>query len=298
MTREGPGTPLEALSRASVLVQQLRAALPGKAGRLLTCVDEVRGAWAVCDLTQFPFNLLLEELDAIESVVKAEYEDLDQQVDRRSSVFDQLVGFDLRLRFSLEFITVNRVFEGVEKRFQRIDDDVLPVQNYALRSLVSRLDERYIAPAVRQRFDAAIGHFDRGEYRASLQSCCEAGEALFGKFRTYLVGCGLSERPGAVGPGLEEIRAWLGKAESKDAQGDPFRSRSRLEWLLLSLFETLHYLRNAVMHPPEADQRPPRWQSERRATSREEPEWARLGLCVSLQIALELQAVLGHGAER
>lgn len=284
-----------ALSRALVLVERLRRSLPGKVGQLLTCSDQIRESWTDCDLSQFPLNLLLEELDALESEVRTEYEDLEQPVDRRSSVFELLIGFEHRLRFSLEFVTVSRVFQDVEARFKRIDE-VLPVQNYALRSLVSLLEERYIPTTIRHNLEAGILYFDREEYQTALQRCCEAGEALFGEFRRHLRTRGFGGASTQVGPSLSEMRTWLGHAESRDSEGVAFASHDRLEWFLLSLFETLHYLRNAVNHAPEVERKLPRWQIERRAAYRAKPECARLGLCVSLQIAFELQAVLDRGA--
>jgi hypothetical protein len=38
----------------------------------------------------------------------------------------------------------------------------------------------------------------------------------------------------------------------------------------------------------------PQWQSQRRELFNEKPDYARLGLCLVLQIAIELQGLLDH----
>lgn len=280
----------EALSRAVALIQSLRDSLPGKMGRVLVCIDEIREAWREQDLDQFPFKVLGDVVGALEGTARAEYDTPEQEVDRRSRTFDQVVNLDHRLRLSLEFLFTSKVFEGVEQRFKRIDD-VLPARNYAVRDLISELKSEYIASPISRRLESAVQHFDRQEYKAALQDCGEAGEALFGIFRRYLSEHGLSVDPKNVGPALEQIRASLGK-DTADAGGYLFRHRSRIEWFLLFMFDTLHYLRNAASHALETEEGPPPWQSRRRGDCVVEPEYTRLGLCLSLQIAVELQALL------
>jgi hypothetical protein len=53
-------------------------------------------------------------------------------------------------------------------------------------------------------------------------------------------------------------------------------------------------LRNSANHPSEVEDRLPEWQRQRRQLLLEKSEYVRLGLCLSFQIALELQALLGH----
>ncbi|RJQ46060.1 MAG: hypothetical protein C4534_03470 [Gaiellales bacterium] len=276
-----------------MLIGNLRDSLPGKAGKILTCTDDIEEAWKNQDLRQFPFNLLHGETKALASMVTSEYDDLDQEIDRRSSIYEQVLNLQHRIRMSIEFVVSSKVFESVERQFRRIDA-VLPARNYALHDLLSELNSDRIGLTIRKRLDAANQKFDRQEYQAATQECCQAGEALFALFREVLTRCGCSEIPNSIGPSLSHIRTWLADSANKDGQGFCLAPRGRIEWLLLSLFESLHYLRNAVSHPLEVESGLPKWQSQRRELFSEKPDYARLGLCLALQIAIELQALLDH----
>lgn len=293
MNPQAPQSPQEALNKAMMLIGNLRDSLPGKVGKVLTCMDEIEKSWENQDLGQFPFNLLHSEVNALASLATSEYDNLDQEIDRRSSIYEQVLNLQHRLRMSIEFVVSSKVFESVERQFRRIDA-VLPPRNYALRDLLSELNSSRIGLTIRKRLDAANQKFDRQEYQATLQECGQAGEALFPLFREVLAHCGCSEIPSSIGPSLSHIRAWLANSANRDGQGLCFAPRGRIEWLLLSLFESLHYLRNAVFHPLEVESGLPQWQSQRRELFSEKPDYARLGLCLVLQIAIELQALLDH----
>lgn len=293
MNTQAPQSPQEALNKAMILISNLRDSLPGKVGKVLTCMDEIEKCWENQDLGQFPFNLLHSEVKAVASFATSEYDDLDQEIDRRSSIYEQVLNLQHRLCMSIEFVVSSKVFESVERQLRRIDA-VLPPKNYALRDLLSELNSGRIGPTIRKRLDVAIQKFDRQEYQAALQECGQAGEALFPLFREVLAHWGCSEIPSSIGPSLSHIRTWLANSVNRDGQGLCFAPRGRIEWLLLSLFESLHYLRNAVSHPLEVESGLPQWQSQRRELFSEKPDYARLGLCLILQIAIELQALLDH----
>lgn len=293
MRTDAPRTPQEALSKAMALISSMRDNLPGKAGGILTCMDEITNAWENQDLGQFPFNLLHGEVNALADSVRGEYDDLNQVVDRRSFVYEQVIGLQHRLRMSIEFVVSSKIFESVERRFQRIDE-MLPTRNYAMRDLLLELRGAQIGLPIKKRLETAIHRFDRQEYEAALQECGQAGEALFSLYKAYLARFGCGGVPRNMGLAMGRIRRWLEDGEGRDRQGHSLAPRSRLEWFLLSLFESLHYLRNAASHPLEAEKGLPTWQSWRREPFPEKPEYARLGLCLSFQIALELQALLDH----
>lgn len=287
MNPRAPRSPQEALNKAMILIGSLRDSLPGKVGKILTCTDDIQEAWENQDLEQFPFNLLHGEVKALSSMVTSEYDDLEHVVDRRSSIYEQVLDLQHRLRMSIEFVVSSKVFESVEGQLRRIVA-VLPPKNYAMRDLLSELDSDRISFAIRKRLDLATQKFDHQEYQAALQECGQAGEALFALYKDLLSQCGCSEIPGNMGSALPRIRAWLADSENKDGQGVCFAPRGRMEWFLLSLFESLHYLRNAASHPLEVESGLPKWQSRHRELFTEKPHHARLGLCLALQIAVEL----------
>lgn len=291
MNNLAPKTPQEALNKAMILVNNLRENLPGKVGKVLTCMDEIATAWEKQELDQFPFNLLHGEINALAEGIRSEYDDLNQMVDRTSTVYERIIDLQHRLRMSIEFVVSSKIFEGVERRFRRIDQ-MLPARNYGVRELLSELRAERIGPTIRQRMEAAVQRFDHQEYRVALQESGQAGEALFALYKGHLTqrGCdGISKN---TGPALEHIRRWLAESENRDKREYSFSPRGRVEWLLLSMFELLHYLRNAASHALEVEEGLPPWQSQHRALCVEKPEYARLGLCLSFQIALEMQILL------
>lgn len=293
MNSQAPKSPQEALNKAIMVITNLRDSLPGKVGKILTCVDEIEQAWENQDLDQFPFNLLYGEIKALANMVASEYDDPDHEIDRRSSAYEQVLNLQHRLRMSIEFIVSSKVYESVERLFHRIDT-VLPTKNYAMRDLLSELNTAQISASVRTRLEQAVTKFDHQEYQTVLQECGRAGEALFTLYKEYIVNCGCDGIPSKVGPALEKIRSWLQNSESKDPQGLSLAIRSRIEWLLLYAFEMLHYLRNAASHALEVENNLPKWQSQHRELFTVKPYYARLGLCLTFQIALELQALLEH----
>lgn len=293
MTSEVPKTPQEALNKAFILITNLRDNLPCKVGRVLTCMDEIASAWENQELEQFPFNLLHGEVKALGTLIRAGYDDLNQMADRKSSVYDQVISLQHRLRISNEFIVSSKIFEGLEKRFQRIDM-VLPVRNYAVRDLLSELDDDYIDSAVKQRLEAAVNCFDRQEYELVLQECGKAGEVLFDLYIDALTECGYSKKQKKMGPALNHVRRWFASGGNIDIEECSLAPSGRIEWFLLHLFEALHFLRNVASHQPKTgeDEKLPRWQRKRRKLFCEKPEYARLSICLGLQIALELQNLL------
>jgi hypothetical protein len=118
---------------------------------------------------------------------------------------------------------------------------------------------------------------------------------LFSLFRGFLKRLGVGELPADIGPAIGRIRK---AAESKqDGGGFSLSKSGRLELFVLSMFEILHYLRNLGHHDPAeeaARDELPTWQVRRRASFSHKPEYARLALFLTLQIAIELQALQDH----
>ncbi len=286
--------PQEALSEAMIKVANLRASLPCKAGRILVCIDEIVEALNQQDQGLFPFNALVPEIDALAGIIRTEYDDLNSKVDRTSSAYELVLSLDHRIRLSLEFMVTNKIFQSVEKRYERIDK-VLPVRNYSLRDVLSQLHPGCIGISIQQKLQRAVNHFDEQQYKQALRECTEAGEALFTLYKRRVKCLGCDNIPSNQGAAVGYIRSWMSDPRNVDTERFPFAPTSRIERFLLTMFEALHYLRNAVFHPSEAEgERLPPWQCQRRADFPETPECARLGLCLSLQIVLELQALLDH----
>lgn len=289
MSAAPPKGQQHALSFARTLIEGLR--FPAKAGKIQVCIDEIEDAWEALDLDQFPINLVYGELVGLGARLRREHDDPDQEIDSTSAVHDEVVALQHRLRMAVEFVVASKVFESVESRYQRIDG-MLPGRNYAVRDLVSELRGDHIDLAIKRRLETALLHFDRQEYTAVLRECGEAGEALFALFKRHIQTSGCGAMPANMGRAMGHVRAWLGGESNQDDDGCGFSPRGRLEWLLLSMFESVHYFRNAAAHASEVEERLPDWQRGRRNMFGEKPEYARLVLCVTFQIALEIQALL------
>jgi hypothetical protein len=275
------------------MITNLRNSFPCRVGKILNCVDEVIEACSKQDREQFPFNLLLGEVDALAGFVRSEYDDLNAEADRRSSAYDLVLSLEHRFRLSIEFIAVNKIFESVEKRYERIDN-VLPPRNYSLRELLGNLSIHQLGAGTVRRLESAVNCFDRKQYKSVLRDCGEAGEALFGLYSGQMSRFGCDDTPREQGIAHNCLRKWMSDPRNADKENLPFLPSGRLEWFLLSMFETLHHLRNAVSHPPEADDRLPKWQRQRRALFPETPECARLALNLVFQVAIELQTAMDH----
>lgn len=288
-----PRSVQEALNKALILVQNLQSSLPGKVGRILSCLDEVIDAWEDQDIEEFPISLLRGEVESLRAVVTSEYDDLDQEVDRRSIVYEQVVGLYHRLRMSNEFVLCNKVFEGVQAQYRRIQE-LLPARNYAFKDLLPELVPELIGHISRRKLEAALRRFEQSEYKEVLQECGEVGEGLFALFKDYLAAYGLTGCSKNVGPALKNIRRWFEDGSNKDQEGYVFSTASRIESFVLSLFQSLHYLRNLAHHNLSVEENVPPWQTKRRELYTEKPEYARLSLCIAFQIAIELQFLLNH----
>ncbi len=274
---------------ASHKVNQLRENQPGKVGGVLSCMDEILTDWETQDLGQFPFSILCDEVEALKASASG---DPDSQVEKGSPLWEQIVSLQHRLRMAIEFIGVGTVFDGVEKRFERIDA-VLPIRNYSARDLLSQLDPR-TAVHNRARFEKALRLFNDEEYESCLQECGKLGEILLDSYRRVLPGWESEQRPGQTRSELDQVGRWLATSGTSDQEGFGLASRNRIEWFLLYMFELLQYFRNIGAHAPGDDARLPDWQNRRRQEFTERPEYARLALFLSFQIAIELGGVPGH----
>ncbi len=286
----------EALVKATISVANLRHSFPCKAGKILNCTDEVIDAFRERNKEHFPFNLLLSEVDALAGIVRSEYDDLDLEVNRQDSAYELVLSLEHRFRLSLEFIATSKLFESVEKRYERIDKvlQVLPSRNYSLRELLLALSAQGVSSVTILRLESAINSFDREDYKSALRDCTEAGEAVFALYKGRMKGFGCDDIPREQGLALRCIRNWMLNPKNSDNETVSFAPSGRSEWFLLSMFETLHYLRNAVSHPSDTDDRLPEWQRQRRGRFPETLECARLGLNLVLRIVLEFQLLLDH----
>jgi hypothetical protein len=284
--------PLEALNKAMSHVVHLRHSFPCKAGKLLGSIDDITDALRKQDQDQYPFNVLVEEINGLAGIVRGEYDEQDSVVQRQDYSYELVLGLEYRFRLSIEFIVTNRIYESVEKRFERIDT-VLPPRNYSLRESLRTISVEAVGAATVRRLEDALNYFDRNDYKQALREATEAGEGLFVLYKQHMKAAGCDKAPREQGLALGGIRNWMIE-DNADNEGLPFAPRDRVEWFLLAMFETLHYLRNAVSHPPETDERIPEWQRQRRAAFAETPEHARLALCLVFQIVLELEIVLGQ----
>lgn len=118
---------------------------------------------------------------------------------------------------------------------------------------------------------------------------------LVARFKGFLEGLGVALPPSQTGSVFIAIRQQF--ASQKDPNGLSFAKSARLELFVLSMFETLHYLRNLGAHDraeEAAEEKLPDWQVQRREYFIQKPEYARLALILTIQIALELQALLYH----
>ncbi len=295
MAIEPPKSSQEALHRAILEIGNLRNRIPGaKAGEILSAFEKIEEIWVKQDIEQFPFNILTREMTAIQAELREAYGgELDLAVDRRSPVFDQVVDLDHRIRIYSEMVVLNPVYSGLEERLQRIDD-ILPSRNYALRDLLSELRPSF-DPAMRKRLETAAGQFGREEYEFVITECGKAEGILFSRFRAFMANLGITGLSTQTGPALGEVREIL--KLKKDADGLPLSKSGRLELLVLSMFETLHYFRNLGAHDRTeevVEEKLPKWQVQRREHFTQKPEYARLALVLTVQIALELQALWDH----
>ena len=245
---------------------------------ILTCLDEVRDDWEEnpkLDLHLFPLSQLHEQITALDAIVRSEFDELDQTIKPGSLMHEQVISLYYRFHLSSEFVASSKVLESVEKRFERIDA-MLPARNYAVRDLLVELNAADVGPAIKKGLESALHKFDRQEYKEVLRECREIGESLFRLYVINLGQAGCNGIPGKMGFALEYIRKWLADERSKDKKEYPFAPRSRIEWFLLSLFESLLYIGNAASHSIEQEERLPEWQRQRRGFFVEKPESARL----------------------
>lgn len=150
-------------------------------------------------------------------------------------------------------------------------------------------------PGLRQRIETAFERFEREEFESTIEECGKARAILFKHFREYLTRLGISVLPENVGPALQEIRRKMESAQ--DREGFPLSTSGRLERLVVSMIECLHYFRNLVAHDrveERSQERIPAWQIERREFFVQRPEYARLVLLLTVQIAVELQFLIEH----
>jgi hypothetical protein len=239
-------------------------------------------------------DILIKEIYTIKVEVREAYGgEMNLDVERRSSVFDQVVDLDHRIRIYNELIVVDPIYRGLEKRLQRIED-VLPSRNYTLRDVLCNLHPSF-HPDLRKRLEVAFGHFEREEYESVITECGKAEGIMFSLFKRFLVGLGVEGLLPQIGPAISKIREILKSKQDADALS--LSKSGRLELLVLSMFETLHYFRDVGAHDRAeevAEEKLPEWQVHRRSSFTQKPEYARLVLVLALQIALELGALLDH----
>lgn len=295
MTIEPPKSPQEALHQASLEIGILTRRMPGaKAGEVLAEFEKIELIWSKQDLEQFPFNVLTKEMNAIKAETHDFYGgELDLAVERNSPVFHQIFSLDQRIRIYSELVVLDPVYRGLDKRLQRIED-ILPPRNYAIRESLTDLRPSF-DPGFMKRLDTALDHFGKEQYESVITECGKAEEILFTRFKAFLAMLGITGLSTNTGHAISEIRGHF--KSRQDADGLALSKSGRLECLVLSMFETLHYFRNLGAHDRAAEvieDKLPRWQVQRRECFAQRPDCARLALLLTIQIALELQALLDH----
>jgi hypothetical protein len=295
MAVEAPKSSRDALHHAMLEIGNLRRRMPGaKAAEILSAFEKVEDLWDKQDIGRYPFNVLSGEMNTIKVELRELYDgELDSEVTRQSPVFDQLADFDHRIRIYNEWVVSDPIYIGLEKRLQRIDE-MLPVRNYAVGNLLGELRTSF-DPYLKQRLNGALGQFCREEYELVIGSCGKAEGALFFQFRKLLENLGIGRLSPQIGPAIGQIREMF--RSRPDANGLALAKSGRLENLVLSMFEMLHYFRNLSAHDrteEAVEEKLPRWQVERREFFIQKPEYARLVLMLTFQIALELQALVDH----
>lgn len=271
----------------------LRNRLPGaKAGEVLDVFDRIEKVWLKQDPSAFPFNILTRRIEDIKSEVSDAFAgELNQEVDLGSPIFEQLVDIDIRARIYSEIAYLYPVYDGLERRLQQIEA-VLPPKVFAVESSLNELPEQF--ESFRKRLEKGSQLFRGEEYEQVLRECGRAEGWLFTRFRQFLEENGIGSLPTNIGPALGKIRESF-RAPPSHGTGFSVRKSGRLERLVLSMFETLHYFRNLEAHDDEEEINTaglPEWQIQRRAYCKNEPEYARLAMFLALQIALELSALI------
>jgi hypothetical protein len=295
MPIDPPISSQEALHQALLETGNLRKRLPAaKAGEVFDVFDRIEEIWAKQDEGQFPFNILIKEIGTLRATLRESYDgELDLPVDSRSPVFNQVIEFDLKIRLYDELVTFNPIYSGLERRLQRLEE-VLPPRNYGLREILDELRPSFDL-SLKQRLEAALKHFGVGQYESTLSECGKAKGILFTHFKKVLENLEVKELPSQIGSAFSKIRSQFSSRNDKD--GLSLSKSGRLELLVLSMFETLHYFRNIGAHDRAeevAEEKLPEWQVQRREYFTQKPEYARLALVLIIQIALELQALLDH----
>jgi len=290
-----PVSSQEALHQAAVEIGILRRRIPGvKAGEILDLFDKIEWIWVKQDEDQFPFSALIGEINSIKAELREAYTgELDLEINRASPVFDQLVGFDLRVRTYSEILVLNPIYGGLDRRLQRIEG-ILPSRNYALSESLDDLRPSFDLN-LKQRLETALRQFGAGQYELAITECGKAEGALFHRFKKVLETLGINGLPSHTGNAIGYI--FKSFASHKDAAGLVILNSARLEFFVLSMFQALHYFRNLGAHDraEEVDgTKLPGWQVQRREYFTQRPEYARLTLGLTIQIALELQALLDH----
>lgn len=193
MDIEPPKSSQEALHQAILEIGNLRKRMPGaKAGEIFSAFDRVEEIWAKQDLAQFPFNVLMKEINAVKAELHDAYAgELDLAVDRRSPVFDQVIDLDHRIRIYSELLAFNPIYSGLEKRLQRIGE-TLPPRNYALGDLLGELRPSF-DQSLRKRLETALDLFGQEEYESVITECGKAEGILFSHFRMFLENLGISK---------------------------------------------------------------------------------------------------------
>jgi len=280
---QAPKSLREALHMAMVEAGNLRQQVPGaKVGQVLDTLDRIETSWEKQDREDFPLNSLVMEISVLRGELSETYDSLDSQVGRGSTAFDLIIQLVHRLQIYSESIVLNPVFEGLEKRLERLER-VLPPRNYAIKQL---LDDVWLDPGAKQRIASAFALFEQERYESAIQECGKANEILFSILKSCLRDAGITELSENTGPALREIRKSLESVKS-----------GRLEHFVVSMAETLHYLRNLAAHERTEErsrEQLPGWQIDRREIFTQRPEYARLALTVTVQVALELQVLHQH----
>ena len=253
-------------------------------------MDKIEDLWSNQEPTHFPFHILLRELAATKEEVSLYFGgETDQVVGRDSPAFEQIVEFDHKVSIYREVMYTNPVYMGLNERLEQFER-VLPPRNFAFEDLLNDLKTEF-HPDVKMRLQGLLEDFRNQSYERVLRECGPLEEFLLIKYTNALnrLGITLDASSSDQGQSLGQIRRKLDT--EKDIEGLALKKSTRVEQLLLSMFECLHYLRNLGTHVSGVHEDGLPARQVNRRTEMRGCAYARLAVLLALHLAVELQAM-------
>ncbi len=172
---------------------------------------------------------------------------------------------------------------------------VIPYRQFDFRDMVTQLDIQFLGDRPVELLKKAQEYFEKGLFEDAAINATMAGERMLESFGYYLKEFGIEISGPMAGNRLEQSRKGL--FAKVDPAGRTMGAHERLEWYLLSLFETINLFRNLIHHEAENMPKLPEWMGTDRTNKKNSAEHARHILITSLQAAIELQLLMKHKTE-